>query len=209
MYLFGASGHAKVIVDIIESVFNFEKVLGVFDDNHGKQISSLNIPFLGKYNPQFVDHSIPILISIGDNQSRKVISRIVVNDFFSVIHKSAIVSKNAHIGKGTAVMANATIQPHSQIGDHCIINTAAIVEHDCQIEDYVHISPNTTITGNIRIGEGTHVGANATIIPNITIGKWCIIGAGAVIIRDVPDYAVVIGNPGKIIKFNTPTKPKS
>ena len=76
------------------------------------------------------------------------------------------------------------------------------MEHDVQIEDFVHISPGSVITGGIKIGEGTQVGAGATVIPGITIGKWVTIGAGAVVINDIPDFAVVVGNPAKIIKFN-------
>jgi len=57
-----------------------------------------------------------------------------------------------------------------------------------------------SISGNVLIGEGTHVGTGAIILPNITIGKWCKIGAGAVVIKDIPDYSVVVGVPGKIIK---------
>ena len=52
------------------------------------------------------------------------------------------------------------------------------------------------------VGEGAHVGIGACVIQDIKIGKWATIGAGAVIIDDVPDYAVVVGNPGKIIKYN-------
>jgi acetyltransferase EpsM len=52
----------------------------------------------------------------------------------------------------------------------------------------------------VIVGEGTHIGAGATVIPNIKIGKWCIIGAGAVITKDVPDYSLVFGVPGRIIK---------
>jgi acetyltransferase-like isoleucine patch superfamily enzyme len=54
----------------------------------------------------------------------------------------------------------------------------------------------------VIVGEGTHIGAGATVIPNIKIGKWCTIGAGSVILKDVPDYAVIYGNPGKVIKYN-------
>ena len=70
-----------------------------------------------------------------------------------------------------------------------------------QLEDFVHIAPNTVITGNVNIGEGTQVGTGAAVIPGVKIGKWASIGAGAVIIEDVPDFAVVVGNPGKIIKY--------
>ncbi|MBX9807224.1 MAG: acetyltransferase, partial [Flavobacteriaceae bacterium] len=55
--------------------------------------------------------------------------------------------------------------------------------------------------GNVTIGEGAHIGIGATIIQGITIGKWAVIGAGAVIIENIPDNVVVVGVPGKIIKF--------
>ena len=54
----------------------------------------------------------------------------------------------------------------------------------------------------MEVGEGTHVGIGACVIQGIKIGKWATIGAGAVIIKDVPDGAVVVGNPAKIIKMN-------
>jgi acetyltransferase EpsM len=83
---------------------------------------------------------------------------------------------------------------------NCIINTNASVDHHCIIEDFVHIAPSSTLCGNVKVGEGSHVGAGSTIIQNIRIGKWCVIGAGAVITKDIPDYSLVVGVPGKIIK---------
>jgi acetyltransferase EpsM len=98
-------------------------------------------------------------------------------------------------------MHGAILQADVQIGVHCIINTGASVDHDCVIDDYVHISPHTTLCGNVTVGEGSHIGAGATIIQGIKIGRWVTVGAGTVIIRDVPDYAVIVGNPGRIIKI--------
>ena len=56
-----------------------------------------------------------------------------------------------------------------------------------------------------KAGEGTLIGAGATVTPGINIGSWALVGAGAVIIEDVPDYAVVVGNPGRIIKYAAAT----
>jgi acetyltransferase EpsM len=53
----------------------------------------------------------------------------------------------------------------------------------------------------VTVREGTHVGAGAIIIPGVTVGKWAVIGAGSVIIRDVPDFATVVGNPGRVVKI--------
>jgi acetyltransferase EpsM len=52
------------------------------------------------------------------------------------------------------------------------------------------------------VGEGSNIGIGASVIQGVSIGKWVVVGAGTVIIDDIPDYAVVVGIPGKIIKFN-------
>lgn len=200
-YLYGASGHAKVIADVINTSTKIV-LSGVFDDDNKKK-EFLDIPFLGKYNTSKVnDNTIEFLVSIGDNKIRKNIVEKLKTRFFSVFHKSSVISSSAKIGIGTVVMPEAIINADSKVGDHCIINTSAVIEHDCVIENYVHISPNATVTGSVKIGEGTHIGAGAIIIPGIIIGKWSIIGAGAVIINDIPENSLVVGNPGKVIRKN-------
>ncbi|WP_055447250.1 acetyltransferase [Lacinutrix mariniflava] len=199
VYLYGASGHAKVIADIINSKLT-NSILGVFDDdlsiNH-----FIDLPFLGRFDKSKINKGGKLVICIGDNLIRKNVSKELDNNsFFVAIHDSSVISNNTIIKEGTVVMANAIVNSASTIGKHCIINTASIVEHDCIIEDYVHISPNATLTGGVKIGEGSHIGAGAIILPNITIGKWCKIGAGTVVLKNIPDNSVVVGNPGKVIK---------
>ena len=194
--LYGASGHAKVISSIIEAMDRFVDI--IFDDN--EKIINLNQyrvlnGYDKKYNP-----NIPIIISIGDNKIRKKISEKISHPFTILIHPSSIIDKQVKIENGSVIFHNAIVQRDSIIGKHCIINTNASIDHDCIINDFVHISPSATLCGNVAIGEGTHIGAGATIIPNIKIGKWCVIGAGAVITKDVADYSLVVGVPGRIIK---------
>lgn len=194
MYLYGASGHAKVIMEILQSTGT--AVSGIFDDN--PDLLSLNgIQSLGKYHNQLLDK--PLIISIGNNQIRARIAESLTVEYGKAIAASAIVSPSAEIGAGTVVMQGAIVQASARIGRHNIINTGASVDHDCMIEDYVHISPHASLCGNIHVGEGTHIGAGATIIPNLRIGKWCKIGAGAVVIRDIPDFSTAVGNPARII----------
>ncbi len=196
--LFGASGHCKVIIDILQlSGLNEYTIV---DDNPAKT-SVLGFPVQNK-----LDAGIQIgrsIISIGNNKVRRRISSEVKADYISAVHPSAVISRLSKIGRGTVVMANVSINPDSVIGDHCIINTGSVIEHDAKIGDFVHISPAVSLAGNVTVGEGTHVGIGSIVIQGIKIGKWVTIGAGAVIIRDVPDYAVVVGNPGKIIKYNS------
>jgi len=198
MYLYGASGHAKVIIDILKS--NGQIIQGIFDDNLSIK-SLMNYPVIGLYDPSIVIDD-QIIISIGSNELRQKVSKKIFSDFGTSIHKSAIVSDFSTVSIGSVVMHNAVVQPEVNVGKHVIINTSAVVEHDCVISDFVHISPNATICGNVFVGEGTHIGAGAVVIQGVKIGKWSIIGAGSVIIQDVPDNVVIVGNPGRIVKTN-------
>lgn len=198
-YLFGASGHAKVILDIFFS--NKIIVSAVLDDN--PKISTLsNIPVIQANQFQFCEAQ-KFIISIGNNSIRKRIVENNIFDYYTALHIEASVSSFAFIGEGTVVMPQAVINSDAKIGKHCIINSRSVVEHDCVLENFVHISPNVSLAGNVIVGEGTHIGIGASVIQGINIGKWVTIGAGAVIINDIPDYAVVVGNPGKIIKYNS------
>lgn len=195
--LFGASGHGKVIRDIVLSTNN--NVEAFFDDNRIND-QLLKIPVFSSDEIKKYEEN-KFIIGIGDNAIRKIISKKLKVDFTKAIHKTAIVSDFTIIEEGTVVMAGAIVNADTRIGKHCIINTNAVIEHDCEIKDFVHISPSASVTGNVTIGEGTHIGAGATIIPGIKIGKWVIVGAGSVIIKNIPDNAIVVGNPGRIINY--------
>lgn len=195
--LFGASGHGKVIKEIIESQEN--KVLLFVDDKPLKEALLGITVFKTAGIHQFLSEK--FIISIGDNAIRKKISKAFPFIYAKAIHSESLLSKSASILEGTSVMAGAIINAEAIIGKHCIINTNAVIEHDCVLEAFVHISPNATIAGNVSVGEGTHIGVGAVVLQNIKIGKWAIIGAGAVVIKDVPDFATVVGNPARIINY--------
>lgn len=197
MYLFGASGHGKVVKEILDS--QNVKVDAFIDDKPlKKEQLGVQVISYSQFNSLKKDY---VIISIGNNLIREELSKKITTNYTIAKHKDSIVSKTVEIGEGTVIMAGAVINAETKIGKHCIINSNAVVEHDCILGDYVHISPNATITGNTIIGNGTHIGAGAAVIPNIVIGKWVTIGAGTVILKDIPDYAIVVGNPGKIIKY--------
>jgi acetyltransferase EpsM len=195
MYLYGASGHAKVIIDVLRDMGI--PVLGAFDKNPAiKEVGG--IPVLGSE----VEHELnePVIISIGDNAIRRRVAESLKHAFGKAVHSTAIISPSATIQEGTVVMQGAIVQASANIGRHVIVNTGASIDHDCQIGDYAHISPGAVLSGNVEIGEGTHIGAGAVVIPNLKIGRWCKIGAGTVVIRDIPDGVTAVGNPARIIK---------
>lgn len=198
MHIIGAGGHAKVIADIvsllqiqIDGIWVEEITISSFLSYPIRELKDFN----AEGNNQF-------LVAIGNNSARKRIAESLVKTTSLAIHPSSIVAESAILGKGTVCMANSSINADATIGEHVIINTNASVDHDCKIANFVHISPQVGLAGAVEVGEGTHIGIGASVIQGVKIGKWATIGAGAVIITDVPDYAVVVGNPGKVIKYN-------
>ena len=196
--LFGASGHGKVVLDI---AINLNLAVESFIDDAPVNALINGVPVVNS-DDLFMFNSNEFIISIGNNSIRKILSEKLKKKFTTLIHKTAIVASSVRILEGTVVMAGVIINTDAKVGRHVILNTSAIIEHDCKLDDFVHVSPNATITGGVHIGEGSHIGAGAIIIPGVRLGKWATIGAGSVIIKDVPDYAVVVGNPGVIIKYN-------
>lgn len=200
LFIFGASGHGKVIAELV--INNGCKIAAMIDDAP-KTTNFGFTPIIHTRSMLQPQHDVNLIIAIGNNTIRKkVCLKFSEYNFFTVVHKSAIVSPSVSLGLGTVVMLQAIINADATIGNHVIINTGALIEHDCIIEDYVHISPNVTLSGNVSVGQGSHIGSGAIVIPGIKIGKWCTIGAGTVVINDIPDGATAIGNPAKIIKLN-------
>ena len=192
MILYGASGHAKVIVDILEA--NGQKIDFIVDDNPA--LTEL-LGYGVRRNAGEYDEAI---IAIGSCEIRKkVVESLKVNKYLTAVHPSAVVSPRAVIDEGTVVMQGAIVQSCAKIGKHCIVNTGASVDHDCEIGDYVHVAPHATVLGGVKVGEGSWIGAGAVIKQYITIGKNCMIGAGAVVLHDVPDGATVVGVPAREI----------
>lgn len=198
MFLYGASGHAKVIIDSLKTMGI--SVAGLFDDNPEVK-SLLDFPVYGPFDEERLGNE-SLIVSVGVNNIRKRIVDMLPVDisYGKVIHPSAVVSDYATVDRGTVVMQGAIIQASAVVGKHCIINTGASVDHDCCLEDFVHISPHATLCGNVTVGEGSWITAGVTIIPGVKIGKWCVIGAGSVVTKDIPDYSLAAGNRCRVIK---------
>ena len=129
---------------------------------------------------------------------------------FSHIQSGAIIGENCSLGQNVNVANNV------KIGHHVKIQNNVSVYEGVELEDYVFCGPSMVFT-NIRlprsefpqkgskfyertlIKESASIGANATIVCGITIGRYALIGSGAVVTKNVPDFSLVVGNPGKVI----------
>lgn len=192
MYLYGASGHGKVVKDILEAR-GIEVEAFVDDDINIQQLSGIPVLHNSEGLPQ-------IIVSIGINSTRKKIVEKLSCHFGNAIHPSAIISPSAIIGEGTVVMPGVIINADVVIGKHCIINTGASIDHECIIGDYCHIAPHVTLCGQVHVGEGTLVGVGVSVIPCVSIGDWCTIGAGAAVVSNIPSHCIAMGVPAKIKK---------
>lgn len=200
--LIGTGGHAKVIVDIINKEGKYEIVGCTTSDTDSKGFEGLRIFGTDEILPiVFSKGVVKAFVAIGDNRIRK---KVIENaekmgfELVTVVHPSAQVAQNVHIGQGTCIMPGAIINPHSTIGKGSIINTNTSIDHDCTIENWVHIAPGTSLAGCVVVGEGTLIGAGASIIPGVEIGMWSVVGAGGVVLKKIPNNTKVYGVPARV-----------
>lgn len=202
MYLFGCGGIAVVAMEVIRAqglaIEGFLDDASTLQEYRGHPVR----PASQLDDEAFAN--IKVLLCIGDNRRRAELARRIRMSPAAVVHPGCTISPSSRIEDGTMIFQGSVVQAETRIGHHVIVNTRACIDHDCIVGNLVHVAPNTTICGGVKIGDGANVGAGSVIIPNLTIGKWSTIGAGTVVLRNVPDHAVVVGNPARIIKYSEP-----
>lgn len=122
------------------------------------------------------------------------------------------ISSGADIGENCVFGQNVFVAGHVKIGNRVKVQNNVSIYTGCELEDEVFLGPSCVLTNvtNPRsqvnrhslyektlFRRGCSIGANATVVPGITIGRYAFIGSGAVVTKDVPDYALIVGNPGK------------
>jgi UDP-N-acetylglucosamine acyltransferase len=110
------------------------------------------------------------------------------------------------IGDGVTVREFAVIhggftQP-TVIGPGCYVMCQAHVGHDARLDDDVIVCAGAVVGGHNIVHRGANIGVGAVLHQHVTVGAYAMVGQGSVVIRDVPPFAVVVGNPAQIIKTN-------
>jgi sugar O-acyltransferase (sialic acid O-acetyltransferase NeuD family) len=206
VFVYGASGHGKVVADILRACCI--EIEGFIDDTlsdstvNGFRIAG-NAQWLAL---QTAHQHVSVALGIGDNFARQLVAlRCIASgiQLVTAVHPSAVISSSAKISPGTVIMAQAVVNADAVIGEGAIINTAAIVEHDCSIGNFAHLSPKAAIGGHVQIGDLSWLGIGSSVTPNIRVGAGSIVGAGATVVHDVEDGVVVVGTPARTLKKGT------
>jgi UDP-2-acetamido-3-amino-2,3-dideoxy-glucuronate N-acetyltransferase len=138
-----------------------------------------------------------------------------------IFHPNLVNIYGCTIGDETMIGPFVEIQGGVTIGRRCKIQSHSFICEGIHIADFVFVGHgvmfindmfprSTNANGELKrasdwtmvethIGEGAAIGSNATILGGVKLGKYCLVGAGAVVTKDVPDYAIVVGNPAKIV----------
>jgi sugar O-acyltransferase (sialic acid O-acetyltransferase NeuD family) len=205
IFVFGASGHAKVVIDAIERAGGMQ-VLFLCDDADEKRSTQLmGYTIVGGREELLARRSQTEvgIVAIGENAMRMKVAAWLLEHgvrLTSVIHPAATIGRDVQIGDGSVVMAGCVINTGARLGRNVIVNTGASVDHDCEVEDGVHIGPGSHLCGHVSVGAGTLVGAGTTLVPSVRVGAAVTVGAGSTVIRDVPDNARVGGSPCRALR---------
>jgi sugar O-acyltransferase (sialic acid O-acetyltransferase NeuD family) len=206
--LIGSSGHAKVVIDIVEKEKRYQ-IIGLIDAFRSIGETTIGYAVLGAEVdiPELVEKNniTGFIVAIGDNRVR---AQVVANikkicpsvPFVSTIHPTASIGKEVTIGCGTVIMAGAVINPCCSVGEFCIINTNASLDHDSSMENFSSLAPRASTGGNCTIGNFTAIGIGAILRHGISIGNDTVIGASSLVMKNLGDLIVAYGIPARKIR---------
>ncbi|NVD99506.1 acetyltransferase [Massilia sp. BJB1822] len=208
IFLIGSSGHAKVLIDIVEREGRY-RIAGLLDSFKTPGDSTLGYTVLGGVDDlpglaqQYAVDG--LLIAIGDNYVRVQMAERLEQlcpqlPLVTAIHPAAVIGRNVSLGSGSVVMAGAVLNPCCRVGRLCIMNTRASLDHDSVLGDGASLAPGAVTGGGALIGAETAVGAGAVVLHRVEIGAHSVIGAGAVVTRNIPAGVVAYGCPAKVVR---------
>jgi sugar O-acyltransferase (sialic acid O-acetyltransferase NeuD family) len=210
--IIGASGQAKVVIDVIEQQNSF-KIAGLIDSFKEPGTKLMGYEVIGPEDsiPELIakEQIIGGIIAIGHNWVRYQVAQRVRERasgflFVNAIHPSARIAREVVLGQGIAIMAGVSVNPGTQIGDFCFLNTNSSVDHDNLLGEFSCLQPNAATGGNVKIGAHSAVSMGANVIHGVIIGSHTVIGAGSTVLVDIPDFVVAHGTPCRVIRRREP-----
>jgi sugar O-acyltransferase (sialic acid O-acetyltransferase NeuD family) len=196
--LYGAGGHARVLIDLMRQSGVFEPVVAVDDAPASADV--FGVPVIGTFDKlSDVRHKGVALAalaigSVTEHRRRALLYQKLVSLGFqlpNLVHPRAMVEPSVKMGVGNQVFAGAIVGSGVELGDDTIINSGTVLSHDCRIGSHTHVSPGAILAGGVTVGENTLIGMGVTIYLGVRIGSNVTIANGVAIFRDVPDGTTV------------------
>jgi sugar O-acyltransferase (sialic acid O-acetyltransferase NeuD family) len=185
--------------DVIESAHRANFDVRCIDNFGGADETLPALIALDDYDAR----SEPFVLGLSSAVHRAAAARAVFDAGFdapvSLIDPTAIIASTATVEHGAYINAGAVIGSNTTVGGFSNVNRSASVGHDNAIGFAASIGPGAVLTGGVTVGAVASIGAGAVILPGITIGRRAVVGAGAVVTKDVADFAVVAGNPARVM----------
>jgi len=200
--MIGAGGFGREVLSIIRDSKRYTVDCFIDRDKtlHGKMIDG--VPVIGddsKLKTINRDRGLrACFVAAGDRYLRKSLYDLAKDnglECVTIIHSSAYVPENVHIGEGSVIYPNSSVYPGVTIGKGCLVNSNVTIGHDSEIGNFVNINPGANLAGKIKVGDLSFLGIGCAIMENIEIGGGAIIGGQSFVNRHVAARKTCFGVP--------------
>jgi sugar O-acyltransferase (sialic acid O-acetyltransferase NeuD family) len=214
--ILGAGGYAIVIHEILNNrpdvllIGCTDKALGISERSIDEGVT---LRILGDDDilPQLADQypGLHAVLALGPDLMdvrARLIRRLDLEKIpsITVVHQSAIVAPLAKLGEGTVVRGGAVVSAGSQIGRFGLVNLGASIDLDANLATNVYVGQGAQISSHVQVGDNVVIEMGASINSRVTIGEGARVTGGAFVNTDVPDHAVVVGVPARVVRYLNP-----
>lgn len=208
LVIIGAGGMGRSLYCIAQGCQGYQEefdIKGFVDDDlHSLDGFKGYPPLLGTIKDYTIEDGDIFVCSISTNNTKRTICESLINKgakLQTLIHKTAIIGKNALIGEGSIIANYVIISPDTQIGKNSLIQDFAVIGHDCTVGDYVRIDTHCTCVGGTEICDGATIHTSSIINHHVVVGEDATVGAMSFVIRKVKAGTTVCGNPARKLDF--------
>lgn len=185
------------------------RIVGFLDDDPKKHgTTKYGLPVLGAFHTiASVSEKYGVegaIAAVGNNELRSRLMKGLMDaglHIVSAIHPHIYIDDTARIGKGVIIEMGAMIHPEAQIGDGVFVGGSTVVAHDCVVGEYVLLGGGVIFGGDVVVGAYSTLGVGTVLQPQVRIGRNVTTGIGTVVVKDLPDNAVAVGVPAKILRY--------